>query len=308
MALIFLTKENCTRYTEGDPRKVLLAALRTGLGTTVHTLPAISQMIAEGYDVTINCKAFQRPIYEAIGCKAITVREPFGMAESKELVKQYGRIISLATWDQWQQFQHGFNTTSTMDAFASILDVSLPVEFSWEKSLQCSVTKGEEYILFTPNSTERWRSLPADVADAVEKELQQFGKVIRLKGDECKDWYELRDLIYNASYVVTVESGISNVAGALNKKMLCLIGMTEVDTTIEQYRKFLPDLDYRVVHGFQPSGCSMPCMRQKDRGFINDKCLGKNNLPECLSKLNVLKVAEEFSLLINKEQEENVID
>jgi ADP-heptose:LPS heptosyltransferase len=246
----------------------------------------------------VNCKEFQRPIYEAIGCKTMCIREPFGLSWAQEHGNDYGRIVSLATWDQWQQWQYGENTTSTMEAFAQILGVELPEEFSWIETLNAESKVVTEYILFAPNSTERWRSLPASVADSIESELEQFGKVVRLKGDECKSWEELRDLIHNASYVVTVESGISNVAGALGKKMVVLIGMTEVETTVEQYRKYIPDLEYKTVKGFQPQGCSMPCMRRNDRGFINDKCLGKNDLPECLSKLDVSKVIEEFSKLM----------
>lgn len=295
-----LTKDNCTRITEGDPKKVLLAALRTGLGTTVHALPAISQLISEGYEVTVNCKEFQRPIYESIGCKTMCIREPFGLSWAKEHGNDYGRIVSLATWDQWQQWQFGSNVTGTMEAFAEILGVELPEEFSWVETFKVEELIQNDYILFAPNSTERWRSLPKEVADAVEIELQKFGRVIRIEGTECSDWNDLCQLIAKASYAVTVESGISNVAGALGKKMLCLIGMTEIDTTIEQYRKYIPELEYRAVKGFQPEGCKMPCMRMKDRGFINDRCLGKNELPECLSKLDISKVVEEFSLLIGE--------
>lgn len=299
MALNHLTKENCTKITGGDPKRILLAALRTGLGTSVHALPAISQLISDGYEVTVNCKDFQRAIYEAIGCKTICIREPFGLSWFQEHGNEYGKIVSLATWDQWQQWQYGFNTTSTMEAFAQILDVSLPEEFSWINIL----CEGEDYIednyiLFTPNATERWRSLPKEIADTIELELKKIGKVIRLNGDECQTWEQLRYYINNASHIVTVENGISNVAGALGKSMLVLVGMTEVETTIEQYRKYIPNLNYRIVKGFQPEGCLMPCMRQKDRGFINDKCLGKNELPECLSKLDVSEVVQEFTLLI----------
>ena len=294
----FLTKENCTRMTEGDPKKVLLAALHTGLGTAIHALPAISVLISEDYEVTVNCKEFQRPIYEAIGCKTMTIREPFGLSWKITHGNDFGRIVSLHAWDLWDLRMFGENRTGTMESFAAILGVELPESFSWVENVQSIVQN--DYILFAPYSLEKWRSLPKEVADEIEQSLQHFGKVIRINGDECKTWQELRDLIFNASHVVAVEGGVLNVAGALGKKMLALIGMTEIDSTIEQYRKYIPELEYRSVQGFQPEGCSMPCMRRKDRGFINDKCLGKNELPECLSKIDISKVVEEFSLLIGE--------
>lgn len=297
MALTFLTKENCIRICDGPPHKVLLAALHTGLGTTVHALPAISQLISEGYEVTVNCKEFQRPIYEAIGCQTITIGEPFGLSWYMQHGRDYGKVVSLATWDQWQQWLFGKNISGTIEAFADILGTTLPEEFSWRKTFEVEDVE-DDYILFAPNALERWRTLPKEVADQVEEGLREFGTVIRLEGTECPDWGSLCSLISRAAYVVGVESGILNIAGSLNKKMLALIGMTEVETTIEQYRKYLPDLEYRVVKGFQPEGCAMPCMRQRDRGFFNDRCLGKHNLPQCLSHLNIQNVLEEFSLLI----------
>lgn len=264
----------------------------------MHALPAISQMIQDGYDITVNCKEFQRPIYKAIGCKTVCMREPFGLSWFLEHGNDYGRIISLHAWDVWDLRQFGYNTTGTMQTFAEILDTNLPEEFSWVKTLGVENFLQNDYILFVPNALEKWRSLPPEVADRVEMELSDFGEVKRINGNECATWEELRDLIYGASYVVAVEGGISNVAGALGKKMLCLVGMTEVETTVEQYRKYIPDLEYRVVQGFQPNGCSMPCMRMKDKGFFNDKCLGVNDLPVCLSQLNISKVTEEFSLLV----------
>ncbi len=293
----FLTKNNCTRVTGGDPNKVLLALLRTGLGTSVHALPAISQMISDGFEVTVNCKEFQRPIYDAIGCKTTCVREPFGLSWNQQHGNDYGRIVSLATWDQWQQWESGENTTATMDAFAEILGVELPEEFSWTEKLNVQNFIQKDYILFAPNSLEKFRSLPKEVADEVELRLKEFGNVVRIEGHECAGWNEFRDLITGATEVVAVEGGVLNVAGALGKKLLALIGMTEIVSTIEQYRRYIPDLDYRFVQGYQPHGCSMPCMRQKSRGFFNDRCLGKYTEPECLLRLDIAKVVEEFSLL-----------
>lgn len=292
-----LSKENCTTIGDGPKEAVLLAMLRVGLGAAIHSLPAIYQMIQDGYAVTVNCREFQRPIFEAIGAHVITIREPFGISWFESNKHLYGRVVSLAAWDIWECQELGFHNGSTMQEIADILGTSLPDDFSWIYMLGPQEVEGEPYILFAPIANERWRSLPKSVADDLFDELQLFGKVIRLDGDECPDWQTLLNLIYNAASVVSVESGVSNIAGALGKKMLCLTGMTEVKSTVEQYRKYLPELTLKVVQGFQPNECSMPCYRQRTRGFFNDRCLGKHDLPQCLLHIDRSKVLEVFSQL-----------
>ncbi len=288
-----LSKYNCTRTAEGPKDSVLLCMYHCGLGDDMHALPTVSRMVRDGLRVTVNCKPFHVPIWKGIGCVTTSLPEPFGLTWYEENEAEYGRIVSLFSWGGWECHETGGHRAGTMDEFAEIVRHPLPESFSWIETLNPNYIPSEPYILFNPHSVEVWRTLPQSVADRIASELRQTGTPVRiLRPDECATWHGLLDLIYNAAIVVTVEGGVSNIAGALNKNLLCLTGMTEIESTVGQYRRYIPDLHYEVLEGFQPTGCSMPCYRQPNRGFKNDKCLGSFDKPLCLNNINIARVTE----------------
>ncbi len=303
MALIIphLSKENCLHRGTGPETSVLLAMLHVGLGAVMNALPAIWQLKEDGNDVTVNCREFQRPIFEALGVTVTTEREPFGMAWTILNNHRYGRVYSLAAWDIWQCREFGYQKTGSMECLAEILGVTLPETFSWIDILKPEIIPGDPYILFAPNAIEKWRSVPLERLEALGEIVSQFGEVVQLNGEECDTWEELRDIIFSASSVVTVEGGVANVAGALGKTLVCLQGLTDVENYVGQNRKYIPELQLYKVSGFQPDGCSLPCWRDSNRGFKNDRCLGKHDLPECMVRMDFTQIREHFLTIQNHE-------
>lgn len=297
-----LHKDNCTVLGEG-PEKSVMLCYEAGLGTAPHALPVLWQMIQDGYDISINCREFQAPIFERLGIKVTTGNRP---GPSWWMVNRHriGKLISLYGWEVWDCMRYGYHLRSTMEQFSLILNAPLPEKFSWVETLKPNVLpymKRRPYILFNPNSTEKWRSLPDGVADRIEQELRMEYDVVRLVGDECDTWQDLLDLIYNAQAVVTVECGVSNIAGCLNVPMVCMTGLVEIQSTVEQYRRYIPDLNYIEIRGYQPKGCSMPCYRMPAKGFINGKCVGTSDTPLCMVNMDVPKVLEALHTLISHE-------
>lgn len=298
MRLNGLTKDNCTMYGTGPERSVMLC-YEAGLGTCPHALPVIAQMIEDGYAIEINCREFQAPIFRALGI-TVTTHSKLGPAWVEMNKHRFSRIVSLTGWEIWHCADYGFHAVGTMQQFSQILDAPLPESFSWVDALKpnrLEFLEKRPYILFNPNASEKWRSLPSGVADAIEQELRMEYDVVRLEGNECEEWQDLLDLVYNAAAVVTVECGISNIAGCLNVPMVCMTGLVEIQSTVEQYRCYIPDLNYIEVRGYQPKGCAMPCYRMPERGFTNGKCVGTSELPLCMVRTDIPKVLESIHSL-----------
>ena len=297
-----LTKGNCTQYGEGPERSIMLH-YEAGLGTCPHALPVITQMIKDGYTVEMNCREFQAPIFRALGI-TVTTHLKLGPAWFEMNKHRFGRIVSLTGWEIWHCSEYGFHAKCTMEQLSDILDAPLPESFSWIDALKPNALpymRARPYVLFNPNASEKWRSLPVGVADAIEQELRLEYDVVRIEGDECESWQDLLDLAYNAGAVVTVECGISNIAGCLNVPMVCLTGVVEIESTVEQYRRYIPDLNYIEVRGYQPKGCKMPCYRMPERGFTNNKCVGTSEVPLCMVHTNIANVLEAVHSLLNQE-------
>lgn len=294
-----LNKSNCVQAGSGPDSSILLCLWNTGLGTVPHILPAIKSLVDSRHAVTVNCKPFQIPMYEALGVTVMSKQEPLGQAWFLDHKDEFGKIVSLQAWDAWECTDLGFHRNGTMDEIAEILGVELPKEFSWEELWGCTAPdKSDPYILFNAKSLEVWRTLPESTAKKILNELTLSSDIDVFEIPRMETWQELRDLIHGASLVVTVEGGISNIAGALNVPLVCLTGMVEVESTVEQYRRYIPDLILKIVKGFRPPGCAMPCYRQPSRGFKNGKCLGHSEIPICLQKIDIPKIATSVSTLI----------
>lgn len=287
-----LNKHNFIRDLDGPKDSVLLACYGVGIGASIHAMPAVSALVEKGIRVTVNCREFVRPLWESLGVTVISIKEPFGPAWAEVNRYNYGRVYSLHAYDTWEPNEHGFHAVGTMHEMAELLGVELPDTFSWTNLLKPEYSVQEPYVLFCPTTTEPWRTIPPRRAEAIKQELEKEHKVIELKGTECATFQELINLIYNAESVVAVESGVANIAGALNKPLVVITGPTEANSHVGQYTKYIPDLQYEEWRGQEMNGCSMPCYRNASRGFTNGKCLGKHEIPQCLSVLHAPDVTK----------------
>lgn len=287
-----LTKDTCTHYGEGPERSLFVLHESTGLGTVPHAMPTLWNLKQQGYSITVNCRPFQVPMYETLGIVVTSEHEPFGPYRTMQLLKTNRRIVTCKSWDGWECWDNGTHEIGTMEEYANILHADLPESFSWLDLWKPQSINKPSYILFNPNAYELWRSLPSDVADKIESELRKYADVVRIKGSEYPDWQTLRDITFNARTVVTVEGGISNVAGAMNVPMVIMAGVTDAEPHVGQYRRYIRHLNFIEIKGFQPNGCAMPCYRQPSKGFINNKCLGVNTEPLCLKRIDVDRVIE----------------
>lgn len=127
---------------QGDPRTILLALGRNGLGDDIHAMPAIAAKIALGYEITVIGREFNRACYESLGCKFIDERTTFGGDDNtdkvylEEALKHYGSVYSMKTWcteHDWDS--KGEITLSRFEQVARYLEVELPKEFDWRKLL-----------------------------------------------------------------------------------------------------------------------------------------------------------------------------
>ena len=288
-----LNKHNAVRYSNGPKGTVLLCMEKCGIGDDMHALPVVWQMVRDGLHVVVNCRPFRNAIWQAVGARVQNEREPFGLVWSITHEHLYERIISLAHWGGWECGELGYHTQGTIEQFAEIVGHRVPDTFSWLDVLRPKAHNGEPYVLFNPHSVEHWRTLPPEQADRVERELlMQYGAVRRMGATECATVEELFALINGASLVVTVEGGVSNIAGAFGRDVVVLTGMTDIGATMEQYTKYLPTWSPVEVRGATVYGCNAPCYRQESRGFINGKCCGVSDEPLCLARLDIDLIAE----------------
>jgi ADP-heptose:LPS heptosyltransferase len=179
-----LTPANCKTLGTGSEKSVCLFAIVNGIGDAVHMLPALSQMLSDGYELTVYCRAFHVPIYEAINVQHVIACESeseIGISWAAENEHLFGSWYSLHSWGGWYCDSHGHHDTGTMQEFADIVGTTLPESFSWIDTLkpERGLTDGK-YILFAPDSAESWRSLSLEQANEFYTALQKQGNVVWL--------------------------------------------------------------------------------------------------------------------------------
>lgn len=220
-------------------------------------------------------------------------KEPLGLAWGVVNEHRFERIISLAHWGGWECTELGYHTKGTIEQFAEIVGHRVPERFNWVEVLKPEYEPGADYVLFNPKSVEHWRTLPPDQADRVHRELvMKHGCVVRMEGNECDTVDELFALVYNAAMVVTVEGGVSNIAGAFDRNTVVLSGMTDVWATMDQYVAHHGGDNTVELRGATIEGCDAPCYRQASKGFKNGKCCGDSDEPLCLARLDIDLIAE----------------
>ena len=293
-----LNKTNAVRYSDGPRGTVLLDMYACGIGDDMHALPVVWGMVQDGFAVTINCKPFRNPIWQRAGAHVINKTE-LGLVWGVENAYKYERIISLTHWGGWECGELGYHTKNTTEQFAEIVGHRVPEYFDWHAVLDVKQSSGD-YILYNPNSVEHWRTLPPESAQRVERELVMTGmRVERIGMESCSTIDELLEAVNNAAIVVSVEGGVSNIAGALKRPTVILAGMTDTGAVMDGFRAYTPELPVLEVRGATVYGCDAPCYRKPERGFENGKCCGVHDAPQCLARLDVDRVrnaVEAFTL------------
>ena len=125
-------------------------------------------------------------------------------------------------------------------------------------------------------------------------------EAVRLKERvKCESLQELIDFVSNAERIISAENGVANLAGALGKPLTVICGPTEPTHILGQYKRYLPEWDYTMIQGKQPTGCQLPCWRREDRGMFappgadSELCCGYSATALCLQELDVSLVTKE---------------
>ena len=116
----------------GPEKSICLLLGGNGLGDSIHALPAIWQKIHDGFEVTVYARAFDRPIFEAIGCKFFDE----SLQEGADL-SYYGAIYKLFMWltDHEADCGAGPIQLTRFEQFARLIDTTVPESFDFRKYL-----------------------------------------------------------------------------------------------------------------------------------------------------------------------------
>jgi hypothetical protein len=319
------TKENCLTIGTGSPMSICLFMEQCGIGDNVHAAPVLWHATQNGYSITVYCRPFHKAFFEALGCSVFTLTHFVDgniiVNETGEVISfdfiekhpEFGKLYSLNEWGIWKEHVQGGSSQDRMEWFAELVDLPLPAEFSWVKVLGAVKNESAPYILFAPESTEVWRSLPEFRAYDTYLQLKRQGTVVWLSMKanvphkrSCANLEELISLVYNARFVVGVESGVLNLAAALEIPTVGVYSITDPTHIIHQFNRYHP-VQTETVFGEQPTDalsrpqCAMPCYRDPAKGFKNGKCLGTDDAPYCLSRISVNNIIKASESVIHKE-------
>jgi hypothetical protein len=328
------TKENCRTAGSGPATSLCLMMEVCGIGDNVHAAPVIWNAVQNGFTITIYCRPFHKSFFEALGARVFTIGrnhsgpvcietgEDIGLLFLHAHDHEFGAFYSLNEWGVWKENELGYSPQDRMQWFAEILGLPLPASFSWSEVLGArkGVSTG---VVFAPESTEGWRSLPPATARLVYDYLtSEFGEITWLYSwpdhspdkalkTKCDSLESLIALVYNANVVIATESGVLNLATALGVPTVGMYGMTSPAHIINQFEVFLPVVT-ESVFGAQPydeSGaarCAMPCYRNAGNGF-KGKCCGDLDLPYCLEYIDPVSIVQSTARVLNHKSVQQLI-
>jgi ADP-heptose:LPS heptosyltransferase len=236
----------------GDKKKICLILKHCGLGDHIQSLPAIYQLVARGYDITIYTDEFMFPIYEKLPIELIDIREHYA-GFSKLNADKFGNIYSLEEWGIDLDRGYGFfdNEIDRVTLFSFYFGLNRPRSFEWECLFDLKKEESD-YIIYAPQSAEKARTLFNEFATYFELK-KKFKNVIWLGHPETKDrkvmpdFNSLANLIYNAKAVLCPDSGIMNLAMSLGVPTMALFGSTNEDVVCEPYQFYLPNAKRLVL-------------------------------------------------------------
>ena len=112
--------------------------------------------------------------------------------------------------------------------------------------------------------------------------------------------YKISDIptaLESADLIIAVDSGILALGLALGKPTIGLFGPTSEKIIAEQFHRFHPDLELKVIRSQEPDVCQRPCNFHEDRGYgINGKCT-RIPIAKCMQEIRpetVLAAVKEF--------------
>ncbi|MDE1946193.1 MAG: hypothetical protein KGH93_03310 [Patescibacteria group bacterium] len=283
---------------------------QTGIGDDVHAIPSLSQLD----DATIFCRPFTRKALQRTGARTFEVRDntaynvngyedfpeeiPLDLSFYHLYKSRFGKIISLNSWSCWDTDEVGYSRTGMLEYFAELIGVTLPDEFSYREFFGLREREPKDYILYIPESTENWRTIPKDQARMLGVLLgRNFPNVIPLK--HCETFEEMINVVDGAKAVVSVENGVLNLAAALGVPVVGLHGATSPDHTIDRLKRYGEFKEENVL-GSPPPQCKYPCYRKHERGMQwvktnagrEQRCCGLYHEPKCLVQLDREAVVE----------------
>lgn len=293
----------------GPTRKVCLLAHSNGLGDDLHAMPGLAAKVAEGYEVTIYGRPFNRALYESVGCEFRIAEEgaaQFGLVQS--LREEFGSFYSLKTWClNHDEETQGDVTKDRFDQFAGLIDTSAPHEFSWLERLltreivQLSARMKTPRIAVAGQSTAPVRSLFSDLELAEQLTAQGLSAEAVGKGRTHRGFSTLAEMIaylLSVDLVVGVDSGILALALALKRPAIGLFWGTDPNTIARQFARYHSQDNVRIITGYVPleiaHECQMPCSFMGARGRTGQKCV---DVADCAKGLTPSYLSEEIARL-----------
>lgn len=266
----------------GSPKRIAIAMNGHGIGDDISAMPAITQKISEGYEITVFCKSFSRKCWTSLGCKVYPsvnpknekedffkfgcfIGETFeGNREVFELAKEFGVIYETPQWSVWKKEDSGIFFEDRIQAFADLIETTLPENFSWIDALKPKRIYGE-FTLFAPDSASTNRTIinQKKLYSGLKKnsEVVVFGQhAIYHKGKiALMPRHDKKDLLRTAfsKLYTKVANGITNFRNhSIDKnKILC--------TTFDEFlayiytAKFVVTTDNGVMNAARAFG--VPC-------------------------------------------------
>ena len=135
-----------TTMGRGPEGKIVLLLHGNGIGDCIHSLPAISAKLEQGFDITVLAEESVCPFFERAGCKVIPVHSDATgsvwidngsiLGFIPEHYDEYGTFYSLKHWCvTHDEDSKGNSSKDRFVQFAEFIGVDLPAMYKWREIL-----------------------------------------------------------------------------------------------------------------------------------------------------------------------------
>lgn len=282
----------------------LLFADYCGIGDDIAALPVVAKL-AESYAVTVYTP--HPDLWRGINVKIISVKvtgveagygrfaksfycengEYLDMLWDANNLPKYETIYKLTAWGCEEDNEFSGARRSRFEQLAELLDTDYIRDFDYARALNAKKNPVlGSYILMSVESHEAMRTLSDEQARELYDGLNQRSRVVWLSEEpgsnrkHCATHAELIELVYNATEVIGTDNGVMHIACALGKRSTIIGGMTDVRSIFEPYNAPLKAM--QTTH----DECISPCYRLPQNGFLNNKCCGSHDEPQCLRSVS----------------------
>ena len=286
----------------GPEKNICLINKMTGIGDTVHSMPALSEK-CKTHDVTFLVNPSFAVLPQSCGARIIDIAEFDGgkLQDNKWIsshADDFGSFIYLHSWCFVHDEQtKGVPEKPRFQQYADLIDAQLPEEFNFREHLGVPEQSEQgDYILFAPQSTSGHRTLHKWRAFVPKFETLMRTVTIGIDVPGAQVYQTLDKLIHaidNAAIVVAVDNGVLALALALGKPTVALMGPTSREIIVDQFAIYNPAMKYSVVHAPLAGGwhnCTFPCNFHPTRGFHRgNKCMDHS---DCMAMIEVEDVCD----------------